>query len=238
MKNLIIIPTYNERKNIAPLIREIFAITPDMYVMVVDDNSPDKTYELVQELMISWTRLSLLLREKKEGLRKAYVHAFEKALNDVEVGNIIMMDADFSHDPKYIPKFLEALNNFDAVVGSRYAPAGGTEGWALWRRLLSRYGNKYARSVIGLPVHDCTGGFNAMRTSILRNINLDDLDMSGYAFLIELKYLLWKSGARLTEIPIIFKNRREEKSKMSSHIIREGLLAPWYIRKKNYNFHD
>ena len=232
MKNVVIIPTYNERKNIVPLIEEIFSTAPDIHIMVVDDNSPDKTYEAVRELSRRFPGLTLLLREKKEGLRKAYVQAFENVLRDSEVEHIIMMDADFSHSPKYIPKLLETLKYFDEAVGSRYALDGSIEGWETWRRFLSRYGNRYARWVIGLPVRDCTSGFNAMRAVAFRKINLDDLDMSGYAFLIELKYLLWKSGARITEVPILFKNRTEGKSKISRHIIKEGLLAPWHIRRK------
>ncbi|MEK7067412.1 MAG: polyprenol monophosphomannose synthase [Patescibacteria group bacterium] len=233
MKNLIIIPTYNERANIAPLVKEILAIVPAINILVVDDNSPDGTQAVVRELSGQYPNISLLLRECKEGLAKAYLAGFAAALTKPDVDRIITMDADFSHQPEYLPTLLAAGSNFEVVVGSRYVQGGGTSGWELWRRVLSRCGNIYARLITGLPLHDCTGGFNLISLKALRRINLSDIDLQGYAFLMELKWLLWQAGASLTEVPIIFKNRSAGKSKMSGHIIREGIIAPWQIRHKH-----
>jgi dolichol-phosphate mannosyltransferase len=235
MKDFIVIPTYNERENIQSIIDAIFKVTPWVYVLVVDDNSPDGTGKMVEKLMQTRPKLSILKREKKEGLGKAYINAFKKILEDDRARTIITMDADFSHDPVYLPVFLEKRNDYDLVSGSRNVSGGGTEGWELWRRLLSRGGNFYARILTGLPIKDCTGGFNAISAEYLRKINLDSIDSSGYAFVIEMKYLLHKAGARIYEHPIIFRNRRGGESKISGHIVGEGVLAPWKIilRKRN-----
>lgn len=227
MKNVVIIPTYNEKQNVNSLIEAIFKILPDIFILVVDDNSPDGTGNIVKDLQKKFPNLNLLVRNKKEGLGKAYPNAFEEVLKDSDAESVIMMDADFSHNPSYLPLILEASRGVDVVVGSRYTKGGGTEGWELWRRLLSRWGNFYAKTITRLPVADCTGGFNLIKTHILKRTDFSDIDASGYAFQIELKYLLWKSGARFAELPIIFKNRIEGESKISRHIILEGIIAPW-----------
>lgn len=229
MRDVIVLPTFNERENIAAIIHAVLTEVPGAQVLIVDDNSPDGTASVVEELMKKEPRLSILKRARKEGLGRAYVHAFKKLLNDSSVRTIVEMDADFSHDPVYLPKLLEKRGEYDLVVGSRNVVGGGTAGWELWRKLLSRGGNIYARTVTGLPVSDSTGGFNAISAEYLRKIDLDKIDSSGYAFQIELKYLLYKAGARITEFPIIFKNRAGGESKLSSHIIREGILAPWKL---------
>jgi len=238
MKTLIIIPTYNEADNIAALVKEILATAPDTDILIVDDDSPDGTHLIVRELGRQYPNVSLLLRGKKEGLAKAYLAGFVAALARSDLDSIITMDADFSHQPRHLPEMRAAGDSFDVVVGSRYVAGGGTTGWELWRRLLSCYGNFYARLITGLPLHDCTGGFNVIKISALRRINLADIDLQGYAFLMELKWLLWQSGASLTEVPIIFKNRSAGKSKMSGHIIKEGLIAPWKIRHKKHLIHE
>lgn len=232
-KNIIIIPTYNERENIGNIVKAIFQTVPDISILVVDDNSPDLTHEAVRELQKDFFNLDLLVREKKNGLGEAYIEAFKTILNSGEIEKVVMMDADFSHDPKYLPPLLDGLADSDVVIGSRYTAGGGTEGWERWRKILSRYGNKYARLIMGLPVYDCTAGFIAFRTDLLKKIDLSKIEMSGYAFLMEFKYLLWLAQARFKEVPIIFKNRLSGESKISSHIISEGVLAPWRVRIRN-----
>jgi len=230
MKDQIILPTYNEKENIEKVIAEIYKYRPDISVLVVDDSSPDGTAAAVNQLQGRYPDLKLLLREKKEGLGRAYVHAFQHALKDPEIKNIIMMDADLSHDPKYLKEMIISLENgYEAAVGSRYVKGGGTEGWELWRRVLSRFGNLYSKTITGMPVNDCTSGFIAIKAEQLKKIDLESIGLSGYAFLIKLKYLLWRSGARIKEVPILFKNRQGGESKISSHIISEGALTPWKI---------
>lgn len=232
MNDLIIIPTYNEKDNIKSIILDIFKIAQGINVLVVDDNSPDKTAAVVKSLQAEYSNLSLLERPRKEGLGKAYLDAFKVILKNSEIKRVIMMDADFSHDPKYLSEMLEAAKDFDVVVGSRYVRGGSTVGWEFWRRFLSKFGNVYSRLVTGMPIFDCTGGFNLIKTDFLRKIDLSRVAMSGYAFQIELKYLLWQAGARFKEIPIVFKNRLSGESKISNHIIKEGILAPWKINMK------
>jgi dolichol-phosphate mannosyltransferase len=225
MRYIVITPTYNEAVNIGTLVAEIFKHAPDVSVLVVDDNSPDGTADVVLKLQEQYPRLSLFLRDRKEGLGRAYLSAFKRVLNDTDA--VIMMDADLSHRPEYLPAMIAASRDADVVVGSRYVKGGGTQGWELWRRILSRWGNWYARNVTRLPVHDCTAGFMLLTTDMLKKIDFERFDLSGYAFLIELKYLLWKAGARMAQVPIIFRNRVGGESKISSHIINEGILAPW-----------
>ncbi len=229
MKRIVIVPTYNEKENIAPLIREIFKQVPDVFVLVVDDNSPDGTARAVRELQQSYPQVSLLVRERKEGLGKAYIHAISEVMKDAEVSKIIMMDADFSHDPATVPLLLERAERFDVVIGSRYVAGGKTVGWELWRRILSFGGNFYCRLITRMPVSDCTSGFSATDAHILKKIDFSNFDVSGYAFTIELKYALWKAGASFAEVPITFTNRTGGESKISNHIIYEGILAPWKV---------
>ena len=226
-KDLIIIPTYNERENITLLVEEIFKVMPQVFIMVADDNSPDGTGVVVKNLAQKLPQLSLLSREKKEGLGRAYTHAFQVALANPEIESVVMMDADWSHHPKYLKAIFEKKGSYDVVMGSRYTEGGGTEGWELWRRVLSFGGNLYCRLITKMPVKDCTGGFNLIHTNILRKIDLSNIDMSGYAFIMELKYHLHKAGASFHEVPIIFKNRTGGESKINNHIISEGVLAPW-----------
>src|SRR3989344_758266 len=220
-KNIVVIPTYNEKQNIGQLVEMIFKILPQIHILVVDDNSPDKTGDVIKNLQKRFPNLNLLARKKKEGLGKAYISAFEEVLKDSDAESVIMMDADFSHSPSYLPLMLEASREFDVVVGSRYMRGGGIVGWELWRRLLSRWGNFYVRIITQLPINDCTGGFNLIKTHFLKNVDFSKIDASGYAFLIELKYFLWKSEAQFKELPIVFRNRVNGESKISNHIILE-----------------
>jgi dolichol-phosphate mannosyltransferase len=228
----IILPTYNERENIEKLVPLIFSYVPDARIIVVDDNSPDGTSEVIEILQKNYPKLILIKRDRKDGLGKAYIHAFREALKDVDVGTVVMMDADFSHHPKYLPEMLSRVKDGSVVIGSRYVKGGKTTGWELWRRTLSVGGNWYCRIITGMPIRDCTGGFNAISASALRRIDLNALDLSGYAFIMDLKYALYSSGAIFTEIPIVFANRTKGDSKISNHIIREGIIAPWKIRLK------
>lgn len=230
MKSIIVIPTYNEKENIRVLLPRIFKLLPQIFVVVSDDSSPDGTGILVKELQKEYKNLSLISRPKKMGLRRAYIDEFREVLKDAEVKNVIMMDADLSHNPEYLSDMLSKSGKFGVVVGSRYVSGGRTVGWELWRRLLSFFGNLYCRLITSLPVHDCTSGYNVIDASILKKIDMNKMDMSGYAFIMELKFLLYKAGANFTEVPITFVNRVGGESKISGHIISEGIIAPWKIR--------
>lgn len=230
MKNVIIIPTYNEKENINVLIPLIFKIIPVISVVVVDDNSPDGTAVVVTELQSQYKNLSLISRKNKEGLGLAYIDAFSKVLQDADVRSVIMMDADFSHNPKYLPEMIRKSEKFSVVVGSRYVSGGATVGWELWRRTLSFCGNLYCRAITGMPIHDCTGGFNVISAEFLRKIDFSKIGMSGYAFQMELKYFLYKAGGTFFEMPITFANRTGGESKISGHIVSEGIIAPWKMK--------
>lgn len=228
---VILLPTYNERDNVVTLIHKIFETLPDVSVLVIDDNSPDGTADAVRELAKEYPQVNLLSRAKKEGLGRAYLAAFQEVLKSPTAKWLLMMDADHSHNPAYIPAMLAATKNGATfVTGSRYIAGGGTEGWEFWRRALSSGGNVYARIITGLPMRDLTAGFNLISTDILRRLDLGRFDSSGYAFQMELKHAMYRAGARFAEVPIIFSNRREGESKISKHIISEGIIAPWRMR--------
>jgi len=233
MKQVVIIPTFNEAANIKALLLRISAVAPKANVLVVDDSSPDGTAEIVRDFQKNNPRLSLLVRQKKEGLGRAYLAAFQTVLKDPEVESVVMMDADFSHNPDYVPAMLDLLSSCDMAVGSRYVQGGGTSGWEAWRRLLSFFGNLYCKIILRMPVFDATAGFSAIRAEVLRQVDLSSIGVSGYAFQVELKYLLFRHGARLKELPIIFVNRVGGESKISGHIVNEGILAPWKLLFKN-----
>jgi len=229
MKNYIILPTYNERENIGLLIERIFSLVPEIHILVVDDNSPDGTAAVVENLMTKYINLSILKRPAKNGLGGAYIEAFKKLLAEGDIENIVMMDADFSHNPKYLPQMIAEAENYSLVIGSRYIKGGGIAKWELWRKILSGAGNFYARILLGRSVHDWTGGFNCIKADYLRKVNLDKIDLSGYAFVMGLKYFLIKIGTHPKETPIIFEARRGGESKLSHHIISEGIIAPWKL---------
>jgi len=231
-KDIIIIPTYNEKENVSILIGEIFNILPEVYVVIVDDNSPDGTGKIVESLKIKFPRLRVLHRKNKDGLGKAYMHAFTEVLKNKDIRFIVMMDADLSHNPYYLKEMFKKGHEHDVIIGSRYVVGGSIEGWELWRKILSFWGNFYCRIITRMPIFDCTGGFNIIRAEMLRKLNLSELDMSGYAFIMELKYALFKLEARFVEVPILFKNRTGGESKISNHIISEGIRAPWKMIMK------
>jgi dolichol-phosphate mannosyltransferase len=231
----LIVPTYQERHNIEPFLRQVFACVPHARVLVVDDNSPDGTADAVRALIPEFQNLDLMVRKNKDGLGRAYVAGFRRVLDECAAGDAIgqvigMLDADFSHDPAAVPGMLAALKDSDMAIGSRYTRGGGIQDWETWRRTLSSLGNLYASTVTGMPVSDATSGFNMIRAARLRHVPLESLRSSGYAFQIELKYRLWRSGARLREVPITFGRRREGESKITNHIVFEGILTPWALR--------
>jgi dolichol-phosphate mannosyltransferase len=225
----VIIPTYNEAMNIVRICAAVLKAAPEAHILIVDDNSPDGTGTLANELAKASAHISVLERKGKEGLGKAYLHAFAAVLAESDVKVICTMDADFSHDPADVPKLIKACDDYDVAIGSRYVCGGRTVGWSLWRRVLSWGGNLYAGFVTRIPVRDLTAGFIAVRTDTLRTVGLENINSSGYAYQIELKCALWKSGARITEVPITFRERIGGESKISGHIVSEGIIAPWKI---------
>ncbi len=233
MKDVIVIPTYNERMNIELLIPRLFGHVPDAHVMVVDDDSPDGTQGAVRKLMETYPTLELFPHNQKAGFARAYIDAFDLILSrEQDVRSITMMDADLSHDPVYLPRMLELLGTHDVVVGSRYVDGGGVAGWEWWRRALSAAGNVYLRLVAGLPLRDITSGFNCIRVELLRSIEYAKPEAKGYAFQFVLKHQFMSKNARLIEIPILFKNRMEGESKMTHHIISEAIIMPWKIKSQ------
>ncbi|MDD3157495.1 polyprenol monophosphomannose synthase [Anaeromusa sp.] len=232
MNDLIIIPTYNEKENLGPLLEAIYEIRPDIHVLVVDDNSPDGTGQLVAE----WAeapqyegRLFLLRRAGKLGLGTAYIAGFRWALAR-SYRRILEMDADFSHNPRYLPDLLAAAEEADLVLGSRYVPGGGVKNWGFWRRFLSRGGSLYARVLLGLPYQDLTGGFKCFRREVLETLDLGAVRSNGYSFQIELTYRAHCKGFKIKEVPIVFEDREVGKSKMSKHIFLEAVLMVWKLR--------
>lgn len=231
MRTRIIIPTYNERENIIPLLTELLRVAPaETRILVVDDNSPDGTGELVRRFADGEPRVSLLARPSKMGLGTAYQQAFQRVLDEGGDECVVTMDADFSHHPRYVPEIIECCRMNDLVVGSRYMRGGRIENWELWRRLLSWGGNLYVRVITGSPIRDCTAGFSAMRVEFLRQVPFERIRTSGYAWWFSLRTMFWRRGARIVEIPITFTDRRLGKSKISTNIIYEGLIEPWRIR--------
>lgn len=229
MNILVIIPTYNESDNIRAITDAVFAVHPTLEILVVDDNSPDGTGNLVRTMQMLNPKIHLLERTGKLGLGTAYCEGFLWA---IERGYDIVfeMDADFSHDPKEIPNFLQAIEDADVVLGSRYSRGVNVVNWPMQRLLLSWFANVYTRWITRMPIHDATGGFKCFRTEILRNVNLKRIRSNGYAFQIEMNFKLWRRGARIVEIPIIFVDRRSGVSKMSKNIIWEAAWLVWKLR--------
>jgi len=226
---LVIIPTYNELENIQGIIPEILLQDDCLDVLVVDDSSPDGTADAVREIMDGNPRIHLIERDRKMGLGTAYVAGFKHAIvNGYDY--VFEMDADFSHDPSTLPRFLTAIQDYDLVLGSRYIQGVNVINWPMKRLLLSYFANQYTRIVTGLPVRDATGGFKCFRVEVLKAINLDHVRSNGYSFQIEMSFKAWKKGFRLHEIPIIFMDRRSGSSKMSKKIVREAVIMVWRLR--------
>lgn len=228
-KIILVIPTYNEAENIKNLISDIFLQNSKFEILIVDDNSPDGTWRLVEELSVKDSRIHLLKRGKKEGLGAAYKAGFVWAIRN-EYDIIFQMDADFSHDPGYLNNIKEAISSCDVVIGSRYVKGGKIIGWGLRRTLLSALGNFYARCITNVPLRDLTSGFNCWRREVLEDINLYSVKAEGYSFLLELKYRAHRSGFKMFEYPITFKDRVNGKSKLNGSIIREAIIRCWTLR--------
>jgi dolichol-phosphate mannosyltransferase len=225
----VVLPTYNERENLAPLVAairtELAVAAPDHTILVVDDSSPDGTGELADRLAGDDPHIRVLHRPRKEGLGQAYLAGFEMALGEgAEL--VLEMDADFSHDPSYLPQIIAATAEADVVLGSRYVAGGGIRNWGRVRTFVSRGGCWYARKVLGVPVRDLTGGFKCFRHEVLEALELEAIRSQGYAFQVELTYRALQLGFRVTEIPIVFTDRRVGQSKMSRRIVLEAM---WMI---------
>jgi dolichol-phosphate mannosyltransferase len=223
---LVVVPTYNERENVRPLLRELLALGPQFDVWVADDHSPDGTAEAVREAMREHPgRVELLERESKGGRGGAVIAAFKKGLADPRGYDVLLeMDADFSHHPREIPKFLEKLESCDMVIGSRYVPGGGSSEWGFWRPVLSWLANKYIALVAGVPVRDTTSGFRAYQRAVLEETDFDQIRITGYVVHGEMAYQAWMNGFRLGEVPIHFKNRARDASKLTREEITMALL--------------
>jgi dolichol-phosphate mannosyltransferase len=232
MKTLIIIPTYNELENLPKLLPEVLSKNDDINILIVDDNSPDGTAAFVENEMKNNNRIHLIRRPSKQGLGTAYIAGFKYAIQK-NFDLVFEMDADFSHDPKEIPRFLDEIQNSDLVIGSRYINGVNVINWPLRRLLLSSFANLYTRVITGMPVHDATGGFKCFRRKVLESINLDKVKSNGYAFQIEMNFKTWKKGFRVKEIPIIFVDRVKGNSKMSKKIVREAVTMVWKLRIKS-----
>jgi len=231
-RGVIVIPTYNEIENIEIILEKVFVLDLGFDILIVDDNSPDKTYEKVQKIIDANTydgQLHLLIRAKKEGLGKAYVAGFKWCLKR-DYLFIIEMDADLSHDPKYLPAFIENIKEYDLIIGSRYVKGGGVINWSPLRKFISYGGSTYARTILGIPIKDVTGGFKCFRREVLESIGLDDIISTGYAFQIEMNYRTILKGFKIKEVPITFKDRIAGKSKLSKKIFIEALLNVVMLR--------
>lgn len=237
MKKLIIIATYNEKDNIQGILREVFSYTPDVNVLVIDDNSPDGTGDLVQSIIDAQLtpKLFLMRRSGKLGLGTAYVAGFNWGLErDYDI--IAHMDADFSHNPKYLPEMFEKIKTNDLVLGSRYVKGGGVVNWDLKRKIISRGGSLYAKIILGLPQNDLTGGFKCFRREVLETIDINNLMSSGYSFQIETTYKTFLNGFKIFELPIIFEDRVLGQSKMSGSIFKEAIIMVWKLRMNRKSF--
>jgi dolichol-phosphate mannosyltransferase len=229
---LVIIPTYNEADNIKQLISAVLSVRDTIEVLVVDDNSPDKTWELVEHLKLGNPRVHLIRRSGKLGLGTAYVAGFKYALEH-NFDCVFQMDADFSHNPMSIPAFLQKIGEYDLVIGSRYKEGVRVLNWPIKRLILSFLANVYTRIITGMPIADATGGYKCIRKEVLAGLDLDKIKSNGYAFQIEMNFKAYKKGFRVKEIPIVFEDRRVGISKMSKRIIVEAVFRVWGLRLRS-----
>jgi dolichol-phosphate mannosyltransferase len=232
--NTIVLPTYNERENLEHALRRIRETADgfglQLHTLIVDDASPDGTGELADRLASETPDTEVLHRAGKEGLGRAYIDGFRHAMA-AGADLLFEMDADLSHDASYLPDFIRHIEDgADVIIGSRYVEGGGVENWPLTRRAVSRGGSLYARTILGLPVHDLTGGYKCFRREVLETIDLEGIQTAGYGFQIEMTYRAWQLGFRIDEVPIIFVDRQTGSSKMSNGIVLEALLNVWRLR--------
>jgi dolichol-phosphate mannosyltransferase len=236
-KLAICIPTYNEKDNIIPLVekvqKEVQKAPINVTVIVIDDNSPDGTGKLADRLAAKYQKhpfiVEVIHRKGKLGLASAYMDAFKKALSE-KYDYILTMDCDFSHQPKYIPIFLKEIKEYDMVIGSRNVKGGRAEDWSFLRHLISKGGSLYARTILGVPINDFTGGFNLYRYKVLKSLDFDSFISTGFSYVIEIKYQIAKKGFSFLEVPIIFPDRKKGKPKMNKKIFFEAMLRVWQIR--------
>jgi len=224
-KILIVVPTYNERENIGPLVKGIYSSLGDPHILFIDDASPDGTGDLVEEMARKDPRNHLIRRPGKMGLGTAYIRGFSFFL-DKGYDLCFEMDADLSHNPRDLPRFTAMMKEFDLVIGTRYIPGGETPNWGIMRKVISRGGNAYAKAILGIPFTDFTSGFRCYRRRALEAVDLRTVRSEGYAFQIEMAYKIWKKGFRIGELPIVFNDRRVGESKMSWGIFFE---AAWEV---------
>jgi len=237
----LILPTYNEADNLENMVRaalpRLAAASPEHHILVVDDNSPDGTGGIADRLAAEIDKVEVLHRPGKQGLGRAYLAGFERAL-DQGAERLIEMDCDFSHDPADLPRLVRAADDADLVLGSRYVPGGGVERWGVVRRALSRWGSLYAQVLLGLHLRDLTGGFKCFRRSVLERLDLEGIAADGYGFQIEMTYRAVQAGFRVVEVPIVFRDRRVGQSKMSARIALEAVwkVPALRVRGRSYTF--
>jgi len=234
---VIVIPTYNESENLERLVRQILGMDCGVSLLVIDDNSPDGTGEIADRLAEEFEEVHVEHREGKQGLGTAYRHGFKVAL-EMDADCVFEMDADFSHDPRYIPQFLSAISEHDVVIGSRYIQGGGIENWGLIREFISRGGSLYARLFTGLTVSDATSGFRCYRSEVLRAIDFSRIAASGYAFQVEMAYVCKILGFDVFELPIVFTDRQVGQSKMSKSIVWEAIWLVGGLKRKYRDITD
>ncbi len=226
-RGIVIIPTYNEIENVAIIVEKVFSLGLGLEILIVDDNSPDMTYKRVEELIENVypkETLHLIIREQKEGLGRAYIAGFKWALaNEKKYDFIIEMDADLSHNPKYLPSFVKEIEKYDLIIGSRYVEGGGATNWPLFRKAISYGGSLYSRMILGVTIRDITGGFKCFKREVLEAIDLDNIITTGYSFQIEMNYKTSLKKFTIKEIPIIFEERIAGKSKMTKKVFIEAL---------------
>lgn len=228
-KVLIAIPTYNEIENIRQMVEMILAKDNRYHVLIIDDNSPDGTGDLMAAFVQKEPRAHVIRRSGKLGLGSAYLKSFQFAI-DEGYDAVVQMDADFSHHPKYLHPLVSLLGEADLAIGSRYVRGGGTKNWGLIRKIISRGGSWYSKTILGVPIEDLTGGFNAWRVSKLKTLPLDTIRSEGYSFQIEMKYTAFRYGFRIKETPILFEDRTLGNSKMSRRIVLEAIYRVWGMK--------
>jgi len=231
VKITVVLPTYNEAENLPRLVSALFSLRLDLSILVVDDNSPDNTGEIAEDLSLEHPgRIKVLHREGKLGLRSAYLEGFAMAFES-GADVVVQMDADFSHDPAVLEEMAKRLETCDVVIGSRYVKGGSlAKRWPLWRKALSAFGNSYARNILGFPLHDVTTGYRMWKREALNGIPLNRIRSNGYVFLVEMAYVAYLMGYDIVEVPIHFSDRRWGKSKMSIRIQLEAALRVWDVR--------
>lgn len=231
MKTRVLVPTYQELHTLASIVHRIFEHNPDVHVLVIDDNSPDGTGKLADQLTTKYSNLEVLHRESKNGLGAAYIDGFNNSINDFDV--LVEMDADGSHDPQDLVTILKEIPNYDCVLGSRWVPGGKVINWPKSREILSRGGNSYARLMLGIEIGDATGGFRAYKTTALKQLDLSDIDSQGYCFQVDMVRRLLTKGFKIKEVPITFTERTIGTSKMSRNIVLEAFfkIGIWGLRR-------